>query len=244
MTHAVEKLWARHEPKRGYPAGVVAVPEPIPGVAFFPGGHGLWLADGSKPLPPLPRGGVMVLGHDFHSVAGYNASFELGRESDKQPTWGYMLHLFRRVPIVLEECFFTNVYMGLRVEGKTGPFPGAENSSFVAHCIEFLQLQLSEQRPSLVITLGLNVPPLLSRLSDDLSGWAKRGSIKQLDASGALRNSVRISGIANFSTTVAALVHPSLRNGNVRFRRYRGLVGDAAEVALLRDALASRARAT
>lgn len=242
MTHAIEKLWARHAPKRGYPAGVVAVPKPIPGVAFFPGGHGLWRADDSKNLPPLPRGGVMVLGHDFHSVAGYRESFKLGRESETQPTWRNMLELFRRVPIDPEECFFTNVYMGLRSKGKTGPFPGATDPAFVSHCVEFLSVQLSEQRPSLVITLGMNVPPLLAHLSRDLNDWTEQRGIKHLDGTGPVRTKVRFAGIPSFSTTVVALIHPSLRHGSLRFRSYRGMVGDVAEVAMLRDAMAARAR--
>jgi len=244
MTHAVEKLWSRHAPERGYPAGVVGVPEPIPGIAFFPGGYGLWRTDISGPLPPLPRGGVMVLGHDFHSVAGFRASLAIGRESPTQPTWRNMLELFGRVPIDPAECFFTNVYMGLRVEGKTGVFPGANDQPFVDHCIEFLRIQLAEQRPAAIITLGMNVPPLLSRLSPDLSDWHEQKGIKHLDQGGPVRTGVRFSEIPSLKTTVVPLIHPSLRYGSLRYRSYRGRTGDDAEVAMLRDALASRARAT
>ena len=54
-----------------YPKGVVPVPERLPGTAFFPGAAGLWAFDPDAPLPPMPVGGVMVLGHDFYSEAGY-----------------------------------------------------------------------------------------------------------------------------------------------------------------------------
>lgn len=51
-------------PPDTYPSGAIPVPEAIAGTAFFPGGHGLWMEEGA---PSFPVGGIMVLGHDFHS---------------------------------------------------------------------------------------------------------------------------------------------------------------------------------
>ena len=76
--HSADRLWQHHSPPNGYPAGVVAVPQPIPGTAFFPGGYGLWRPDASEPLPPFPKRGVMVLGHDFDSQSGYRESLARG----------------------------------------------------------------------------------------------------------------------------------------------------------------------
>ena len=45
------------------------MPEKTRGTTFFPGG--LWSPDPEKGLPPMPVGGVMVLGRDFYSEAGY-----------------------------------------------------------------------------------------------------------------------------------------------------------------------------
>lgn len=59
-----EELWQCQDPPEGYPKGVIRVPAPIAGTAFFPGGHGLWRPDVLKPLPEFPLGGIMVLGHD------------------------------------------------------------------------------------------------------------------------------------------------------------------------------------
>ena len=241
MNHAIESLWSRHAPELGYPAGVVPVPKPIPGIAFFPGGYGLWRPDVAAPLPPLPVGGVMVLGHDFHSEVGYRESLKRGRESPSQPTWWVLLALLDRVGIHPAGCFFTNVYMGLRAGRKTtGPFPGAKDSAYVDHCLRFLREQLAAQRPSLVITLGVNVPPLLARLSGDLDDWGGRTGFEHLDDSGPQRTGVRFLDLPSFSTSVVALLHPSMRHSNIRKRRYRGHVGDEAEVAMLKDALASR----
>jgi hypothetical protein len=117
--HMAETLWKRHHPPMGYPPGVLAVREPIPGIAFFPGGYGLWRPDVSRPLPPFPVGGVMVLGHDFHSEVGYEESLARGRKSESQPTWRQLIRLLCQVGIDPTRCFFTNVYLGLRAGAAT-----------------------------------------------------------------------------------------------------------------------------
>jgi hypothetical protein len=233
-----EALWHRHHPATGYPSGVLPVPKPIPGIAFFPGGYGLWRPEPADSLPPFPVGGTMILGHDFHSYSGYETSLGNGREAATQPTWRNLLALLRRVEIEPERCFFTNVFLGLREgEGTTGPFPGAKDQVFVAHCHRFLLHQLSVQKPSLILCLGINVPWHLGLLSEQLADWRLRRGLKHLDASGPVRFGVTFDGMENIRSTVVALTHPSLRSASVRFRRYRDAAGDAAERAMLRDAL-------
>ncbi len=74
----------------------------------------------------MPVGGVMVLGHDFYSEAGFRRFAKRG-ESTKGPTWRNLLALLARVGIGPERCFFTNAYMGLRAGSRnTGRFPGRE----------------------------------------------------------------------------------------------------------------------
>lgn len=238
--HPAEDLWHRHHPALGYPEGVVKVPEPIPGIAFFPGGFGLWRPDITQPLPPFPIGGVMVLGHDFHSEDGYQDSLRRGRESETQPTWRNLLVLLAAASIPTERCFFTNAYMGLRKgSATTGEFPGAKDQAFVDHCASFLEEQIRAQRPSLILTLGINVPPMLGRLSADLADWTKGRGLKYLDSGkGPMRDSVVFRGIPNLRTTVVSLTHPSLRAASVRHRSYKGKSGGEAELLMLRDALA------
>lgn len=231
-------LWRRHAPA-SYPNGVVAVPAAIPGTSFFPGGFGLWGAEAGRPLPMFPYRGVMVLGHDFHSEAGYQASVARGRESIKQPTWRNLVDVFTRADIPLERCFFTNYYMGLRAGAvTTGPFPGARNESFTRHCQSFLIDQLRAQRPQLLITLGVHVPLAVASLSPDLNDWGSQRGIKHLDRVGPVRKGVRFDGVPGFVTTIVALIHPSQRHASLRHRRYAQTVGDEAEVAMLRWALA------
>lgn len=241
-SHPVETLWAQHHPPAGYPPGVLAVREPIPGIAFFPGGYGLWREDISQPLPPFPVGGIMVLGHDFHSERGYEASLARGRESASQPTWRQLCKLFVIVGIDPRECFFTNIYMGLRAgSATTGPFPGRTDRAFVEHCRLFLTEQIRVQRPSLILTLGVHVPPFLGALSPQLTKWTKAKGLKHIDGVGPVQRAVRFP--ADLVSTVVALTHPSLRDASVRHRRYAGNAGHEAELAMLRDALTAAALA-
>lgn len=239
-THPSVRLWDSHAPANGYPRGVLPIPEAIAGTAFFPGGYGLWNPTPSLPLPKFPVNGVMVLGHDFHSEEGYRASLERGFESPSQPTWCNLVRLLESVDIEPAECFFTNVYMGLREgSGTTGVFPGASDADFVAHCEAFLLKQLDAQRPSCIITLGVNAPRVLARLSPDLQPWLEGHGLMHLDSVGPVRTGVRFSGVVDFATSVVALIHPSLRHASLRRRQYKGTVGEEAERKMLLDALAS-----
>ena len=127
-----------------YPAGVIALSGFILGVAFFPGGSGLWDQNAPSAAPRMPIGGTMVLGHDFHSETGFKNSLTAGTENVKSPTWRNLLRLLGDAGLDLRSCFFTNFFMGLR-KGKqsTGVFPGRGDAEFLRRCQEFFLTQLS-----------------------------------------------------------------------------------------------------
>ena len=216
------------------------MPERLPGTAFFPGGMGLWHPAGGDPSP-MPVGGMMVLGHDFYSEAGYRRFLANRGESTRGPTWRNLLALLDRAGIGPERCFFTNAYMGLRAGSQnTGRFPGARDPGFVGRCRAFLAEQIQAQEPRLILTLGSHVPAVLAPLSEDLAPWLKASSLKALDEAGCpLIRDARFPSVPHLGVTVAALVHPSIRWASVLRRRYAGLTGDAAELTLLREAVRS-----
>jgi len=234
--HPAERLWRQHGAVAPYPDGVIAVPQPIPGVSFFPGGYGLWRPQVNRPLPAWPLGGVMILGHDFHSERGYRKSLARGREVETQPTWRNLLALLSRAGIDRNDCFFTNAFMGLRRgHATTGIFPGARDSLFVARCREFLGDQIAAQQPRLIITLGKWVPSLLAPLSPELRVWRDLTRFKPIDVVGPVQRAVSFRRVENVA--VVALMHPSMRQLGVRYRQFEELVGDPAEQAMLERAL-------
>ena len=221
-----------------WPAGVVPIPKRIGGTAFFPGGAGLWGAVPGEPLPPMPIGGVMILGHDFHSEAAFERSFQSGSEYLRGPTWGSLLKLLAAVSLVPERCFFTNAYMGLRQgDATTGRFPGSRDKNFVERCRQFFLLQLEELRPRLILTLGNYVPAFIAPLSPSLTAWRDITRLVDVDNQGPVVNDARFPSLEGVQPTVVALTHPSLRGSNVHRRRYRGYTGHGAEVEMLREAI-------
>lgn len=155
------------------------------------------------------------------------------------PTWRPLCAVLTQAGIPLDQCFFTNAYVGLKAGSKpTGPFPGAQDADFVHRCQRFLLEQLRLQHPRLLLTLGKEVPSVLAPLAPELDGvWLGVHSLRELDQRHlALIYPVQFPGLPH-PTAVAALTHPANRAPNVRYRQYNGLGGDAAEQALLADAM-------
>jgi uracil-DNA glycosylase len=232
--HAVEQLFEELATFGSYPARVVPVPARIPGFSFFPGGLGLWNAVADGAPPEFPRGGVMILGHNFYSFDGFQDQLRTGRTDDQYPTGRVLLALLDETGIDKNACFFTNFFLGLSEGSKnTGTFPGARDKEFVERCRRFLCFELKLQEPRLVLVLGAEVPRFLAPLGAALEPW--RGcTLTEIDARDlALVESVDVEGVR---FTAACLTHPSHRRLNVYRRSFRGLKGEEAERELLRVA--------
>ena len=115
VTHAVDELFDALRMVEPYPVGVLPVPARLTGTGFFPGGSGLWQEDGDV-RPPLPIGGVMVLGHNLDSERGFAQSVTRGHENLTGATWRALTEFLREsMPgkLTLSRCFFTNFLIGL-----------------------------------------------------------------------------------------------------------------------------------
>lgn len=229
-----QALLLRQELPDTYPSGVIPVPEAITGTAFFPGGHGLWMEEGDA---NFPVGGIMVLGHDFHSEVEYHRSKDKKMENLKAPTWRNLLNLLKEAGVEPRDCFFTNFFMGLRAgSATTGVFPGRKDERFVAECTAFFLTQLRHMKPRGVLVLGSEVPSLIAPLSPQLSPWlgARLGDIDRQQA--AHRSAVQFTPEVT-ACTVVSLIHPSLRHANLRHRtKAVGRDAHAYEVEMVRKA--------
>ena len=104
----VKALWEEmSQTFRSYPEGVVRVPEPISGTAFFPGGLGLLLDQSDEPQSDSAAD-VMVVGHDFNTFATYENARQKGTEFFISQTWRNIRNAFPRLGLSLRKCFFTN----------------------------------------------------------------------------------------------------------------------------------------
>ncbi len=181
----------------------------------------------------------MVVGHNFDSEAGFEYSFNRGGENLQGPTWKNLLAFLEHVEILPERCFFTNAYVGLQ-SGKRaiGPFPGERDPEFLCWCQNFLLEQIKLMQPRLLLTLGAYVPSFLAPLSPELrhvwSGMKRLTTVDEKEA--ALVYPSTFEGMLH-PTAVVALTHPAYHHVNVKNCRYGNLEGDAAEQALVMDAL-------
>lgn len=233
-----ELLFEKVSAVEPYPPGVRPVPEQLPGLGFFPGGRGVWVSGGRS--EPMPFGKVMILGQDFHSYQGYEASRKKGGESPNSPTWKHLLGLLSELALSPGDCFFTNAYMGLRDgPSATGKFIGARDKGFVQRCRSFFQQQLIMQRPRLIAALGVQVVRFLVGTSRDLESWKDATGFGYLDDNNLAKvDSVHFgTDDGEIECTVVALTHPSFRPRNVGRRRYGDAVGELAELKLFRDSL-------
>jgi len=245
MTHPVHALFDAIATVAPYPKTVELVPELMSGTAFFPGGGGLWTASSTGKLPDLPNAGVMVVGQDFHSKAGYLDSHRRGGEvrhfadgatESHVPTWRSLIELLGNFGIPPERCFFTNAYMGLRRSGKTGPFPGIRDKAFVARCGAFFRMQIEALNPRLILGLGRSIPNFLGAVTKDLAAWRSVSSLSQLDCDNAVISGVRFVG-GRDPCTVVCITHPSLYASNVSRRKFHAFAGRAAEREMVAQAI-------
>lgn len=224
-----EKLFGHINIVEPYPNLVSGVSKMIDITAFFPGGKGLWKEVEADVFPS-----ILILGQDFSTEKEYKRMLQSKVNDLDGPTWRNLRKLFIEANVNLLDCFFSNVFMGLRkTESMTGKFHGFKDEGFVRRNIEFLLFQIDIIKPKLIITLGKYSTEMLAKLSDDLSSWRNYKALRQPDI--GLKRYVKINGN---TVTCIALEHPSKRNSNVKRRKYKDFVGNEAEIRMLMDAIA------
>jgi len=238
----VDYLTALVSDVKMYPKGIrEVIPGRLQRVAFFPGGTGVAMGDDLATALPgrtLPRGGTMVLGHNFDNVASYEQSIERGREFGWNATWHNLSKLLRCCGIRLSDCFFTNALLGLiETASSTGSRPGHRDPDFRKACRRVLLASIARQQPKLILALGLRAGRMLGEVMG-LAAWSKAKTFPRFDAMQLSDAGLHLS-CPDTGAPLAAVViiHPSLRGSNVRYRSFDKLVGNEAEIAMIRRAM-------
>jgi len=220
------------------PSGVVPVPYQLAAPDFWPGGLG------HDPSVPFPHGGIMCLGHNWGIPSDWDDTLRNGAAVLKtNSTCRATLELFVRCRVPSRDVFLTNFFVHLMdAESSIGRFHGTGDGKYEAWTRTVFAAQIEAMRPCAMFVLGMHVPPLLAPMAAEFRPWVRHRTLSALDASGtAFVPHVTLSGNGWSHTFAAAiLTHPSYRHINAKHRRYKGLTGDAAEVAMIRDALDTR----
>jgi hypothetical protein len=242
-THPSDVLREALSSVEPYPPGVLPITEVIRGRSFFPGGRGVWYAKSQDEDPRFPLGGIMVLGHYFYSYDGYRQILKRSKDARVDPSDASVwkgLQVFFDDGLDPKDCFFTNFFMGLS-EGcsNEGAFPGSRSPAFVQRCQNFLSLQLSTQKPRVLLVLGRHIRPFLCPMAPSLGPWNAARSFKYIDAAQvAVLHDIAVSDCDCPPFSVVALVHPGRRSGTVGRRQFGSVFGNSAELAMVRAALA------
>jgi hypothetical protein len=162
----------------------------------------------------------MVVAQDLDAADKYHGRARTGRPhgDPRHPMayWRSLYRIFAAAGLDARRCFFTNVYVGLRTgSNPSGPFPGKVDAGFVRWSKSFLEFQAELMRPALVVFLGDD-----ARQAFELPG----GALTEVT-------------MGTHTAAAVGLAHPSRHHRTARARRYAGLIGPEAEIALLRDAV-------
>jgi hypothetical protein len=208
----------------------------IKGLAFFPGGRGLFKMDDET----ISNKEIMILGQDFDTLEKYQIAVQNGEEDVlKNKTWRNLSSILELSNIPLTNCFFTNCLMGVRIaESAIGVSPGYKDTSFVKSCQDLFLFQLDLQKPKVIFALGIQVAKFLSQLSKNLEGWKSINSFVNLDSSGEspVKKNIQFEFDGKIiCTDLVLLMHPSARKFNLVKRTYKGLQGMDAQIQMIRD---------
>lgn len=232
-----EALFSKINIVAPYPDNVKPIEKMLNMTAFFPGGRGLWTEEHSDEFPS-----ILISGQDFSTVDEYNAMLNNNQNDLQCATWRNLIKLFKEANINLKNCFYSNVFMGLRdgVTKNTGEFPGFKDKDFINRNLKFLEIQIDTVKPKLIITLGRYAAEMLSRLADyGLENWINFRAL--IDENIGFSDNTSFNGL---KCKCVALTHTSLRHLNVSRRVYTNehgvFHGNSAEVQMLKDAMTEK----
>jgi hypothetical protein len=172
LTNSVSVLWKKLEEMeserrfdgREYPSGTAKFPFRLTGQGFFPGGDGLWRDDerlASSSDGVLPANGVLFLGNDFGSLK----SFARLETFENPLTWRNLKSRIKAAGILPHLTFCTNAFLGLREESRAlDRTDWTTMPKFCDFCAEFLQFQLQQVRPKIVVLMGPHAQAAFDRL--------------------------------------------------------------------------------
>lgn len=134
-----------------YPPQIQHVDRGITGSGFYPGTRNCLF--GSIYAP-----GVLLLGRDFGTLSYYSSLARQPGRGEYAPTWRHTQDIYVRA-LYGARVFCTNYLMGVRVDGSAKGdlrqrLSAREWEDFEAACWGFLQKQIAETNPRLVVVFG------------------------------------------------------------------------------------------
>jgi len=197
---------------------------------FFPGYSGNFRIPNEK-----PRYKYLILGQDLNNREGFKKTTDEGNEL-KNRTFKNLEAIFKEAKIDLEECFLSNILMGIRnMEKNTGPSPGLKNREYVQSCLKFLEFQIKTIKPEVIITLGIIPIKLLTVFDQKLHSILNlSNSIQDTDLyTKGIISKFNFDKIPKLNLDIVFLTHPSYYAQNIRHRKKMDKTGREFEKYIL-----------
>jgi len=143
-----------------YPPQIQCVDRGITGSGFYPGARNCLFGDVAAP-------GVVLLGRDFGTLSYYSSLTKKPGRGEHALTWRHTRDIYVR-HLYSARVFCTNYLMGVRVDGSAKGdlrecLSPIEWEKFETACWNFLQKQIAETKPSLIVVFGSDNQRDLSR---------------------------------------------------------------------------------
>lgn len=135
---------------------------------FFPLGSGILSANSTIDTAEITDCKIMVLGNDFGTINYVENDCPNNQEKKTNPT---IRNLFK-LELNKDTTFFTNLYLGLRKEGKNID-PKTVKAEYKSLSFAFFKIQLDFINPEIVLCLGKEVRESLSEISTIFSNPAQ-----------------------------------------------------------------------
>lgn len=216
-----------------YPNSLRSVCCEINGIGFFPGAKGLWNVHDET----LSNKSFMILGHDFGNEKDFDISVKRGDENLQGLTWKNLLKMLMEYNIDVQDCFFTNGIMGVRINSSAiGKSPGFDDPTFLNDCRNLFLKQIEVQKPKIILALGQHIWKFLSEVSDELQQLNDITTFSDLDTSECtVFKNISFKNLNSFSTNIGFLTHPTYWHLNVKNRRYKSFQGIEAERQMIKS---------
>lgn len=197
----------------------------------------------AKPAYKLPKNGTLVLGHNFSNVKSYHKVVKHGGEMDRPGTWPVLISFLITCGISLEECFFTNAFMGLmETNSSVGTHEGHRDPNFREACKRVLAASIEMQQPRLILTLGPYARRFLGEVVEGLEAWRRDIPFWKFDEQRLSEDGLDLRWGSGHRMSAVSLVHPSAFPHLIlpsHRRRFGEFIGYEAEVELVKAAKAA-----
>jgi hypothetical protein len=190
---------------------------------FFPLGSGKLVNQDMALIKnaEIIEGGILFLGNDFGTIRDYlkNNATTLTEKKTGNQTVAKILKYFRdnNIENKIDHCFFSNIHLGLRIQGGQMTRIDKLEPDYIKLCAEFLVDCIVKIKPKLIVAMGKETMSSMQYIFPELPIiWGMPNSYVFKDLEQDTNNILVDLSINKHNTKVLCMQHISMANSNVK----------------------------